>query len=416
MIGRVTEIGSGLMHACHAITSRRICRARVAALALLLLVAQAAIAGMPVYETRYYRVHTDVERDLARDLCARLDAMADEYGRRLSNFGAKADQRFEVHIFRRQQDYLDFTQNRFPNTGGVFMSSRNTLAAFLEGQGRDGLRRTLQHEAFHQFAHTRIGGDIPVWLNEGLAQVFEEGVFDGRRFLVGQAPPRRIRQLQHDMKNSRLTDFRTFLNLSNGAWQQNLSDPDRAATQYTQAWAMAHFLIFAGDGAGGYRYRDRLLRVLTLIHKGVGGTEAFEQCFGTNLEGFQNRFVEYARSLQPTAEAAELERQEVLSDMLVELHQRGQRFDSTESLRKYLLDTRFRIDYRRGALQWRSDSDINHYFRGPDGAMLSAQQLFFATRAGAPMDDLVRHPPSGLKLRTVFYGASGKIDRETIVE
>ena len=61
------------------------------------------------------------------------------------------------------------------NTGGVFMSGRNLLASFLGDLGRDSLRRTLQHEAFHQFAHTVISPDTPVWLNEGLAQVFEEG-------------------------------------------------------------------------------------------------------------------------------------------------------------------------------------------------------------------------------------------------
>ena len=47
--------------------------------------------------------------------------------------------------------------------GGMFLPGRNLLAAFLEGQGRQQLRRTLQHEAFHQFAYNAISPDLPIW-------------------------------------------------------------------------------------------------------------------------------------------------------------------------------------------------------------------------------------------------------------
>ena len=39
----------------------------------------------------------------------------------------------EVYLFRRQADYLRFTCERWRNSGGVYMSGRNLLAAFLEG-------------------------------------------------------------------------------------------------------------------------------------------------------------------------------------------------------------------------------------------------------------------------------------------
>src|SRR6185437_8222678 len=121
------------------------------------------------------------------------------------------DDLFEVYIFQKRADYVRFTEDRFPNTGGVFIPRRKLLAAFLENQGRDGLRRTLQHEAFHQFAFRAIGPELPIWLNEGLAQIFEEGIWTGSQFIIGQVAPRRVRQLDQDMREQRLTEFRKFL-------------------------------------------------------------------------------------------------------------------------------------------------------------------------------------------------------------
>src|SRR6185295_13641529 len=133
-------------------------------------------------------------------LARRMDAMFDDYSRRLADFNPDRRAKFEVYLFKKRSDYLTFTKNKVPNTGGVFMPGRDTLAAFLEGQGRDALRRTLQHEAFHQFAFNAISPNLTPWVNEGLATVFEEGIFMGRSFSLGQVPPRRVRQLQYDIQ------------------------------------------------------------------------------------------------------------------------------------------------------------------------------------------------------------------------
>src|SRR5688500_8068838 len=172
------------------------------------------------FETRHYRVWTDLELELAKDLCARMDAMYDEYARRFATIASSipSDEKHEVRIFARREDYVRYTQDRLPGSGGIFISDRRLLAAFLEGQGADELRRTLQHEAFHQFAFTAIGPNVPVWLNEGIAQVFEEAIWTGRGFLVGQVPPRRVRQLRQDIAEQQLIDFRKLLAMTDEQW------------------------------------------------------------------------------------------------------------------------------------------------------------------------------------------------------
>src|SRR5262245_57902109 len=137
----------------------------VIALAVLLAVvaspanlARATQPGdLPVLRTRYYRIHSELDSAFTQDLGRRMDGMYAEYCRRLSGFATeKAAGEMEVYLFQKQEDYLRFIRVPLTNSGGVYMPQRNTLAAFLGQQGRDGLRRTLQHEAFHQFAHLVI--------------------------------------------------------------------------------------------------------------------------------------------------------------------------------------------------------------------------------------------------------------------
>jgi hypothetical protein len=61
-------------------------RIAFALLAVLLLTqAQSARADLNVLESRHYTIHTDLERTLAEDLARRMDAMFDDYVRRLFN-------------------------------------------------------------------------------------------------------------------------------------------------------------------------------------------------------------------------------------------------------------------------------------------------------------------------------------------
>jgi hypothetical protein len=180
----------------------------------------------------HYLIRTDLDAELTGDLARRMDAMYDEYSHRFASFKSTSPApRLEVYLLQRQEDYLRLTADRLKNTGGVYIPRRNLLAAFLEGQGRDGLRRTLQHEAFHQFAYNELSQNLPIWLNEGLAQMFEEGIWNGRRFQLAQVPPRRLRQLQADVKNHRLLEVKALMGMTPEQWALNLmNDHDLGAT------------------------------------------------------------------------------------------------------------------------------------------------------------------------------------------
>jgi hypothetical protein len=261
-----------------------------------------------------------------------------------------------------------------------------------------------------------ISPNLPVWLNEGLAQVFEEGIFTGREFVLGQVPPRRLRQLQSDFASGRFIPFSKILWMDDDAWSDNLRDRTTAAAQYNQVWAMVHFLVYATDEDGAPRYRDRLLQLLTKIHNNHNPQQAFIDCFGANIPGFEQRFREYANSLVPTHAATYIEHQDVLADMLVAMRKEGREFDSLPACREQVQKGQYRIEYRKGQLTWNTEKDPAVYFRDLTGASLAPSRLYFDRRAGAPCPDIVCRPTDEAQLRTIFSYNDGEVEHETIVE
>jgi len=391
----------------------------LASIVCLLTLPALAQAQAREINPRHYRIHTDLDADLSGDLGRRMDAMYEQYAQRLAVFkGAAALPRLEVYLFRHQRDYMRFTGWRLKNSGGVFLPSRGLLAAFLEGQGRDQLRRTLQHEAFHQFAFNAISPDLPIWLNEGLAQFFEEGLWNGDGFLLGEMPPRRIRQLQADLKAGRLVAFRKLLLMSGSEWAGRLgANHSVGATQYNQSWAMVHFLVMAQNARGEYLYRARLIEMLRLLHDGKDADDAFQLAFGTNVRGFQDRFLDYARALQPSPEPTLIENQGVIADLLIDFARDGHRFDDIASLRQCVTQGNFHLHYSHGDLEWDTQKDMNVYFSDLNGKPFDSDQLFLSVRTGAPVPDLVCRCGNQIVLRTRFFDAEDNaVEHELLIE
>ena len=385
----------------------------------MLSLAGPAHAQSRIIQTPHYVIHTDLDDSFSQDLARRIEGMYDEYAQRLAAFsGTSKYPRMEVYLFRRQSDYLSFIGGKMQNTGGMFLPGRNLLAAFLEGQGRQQLRRTLQHEAFHQFAYNAISPDLPIWLNEGLAQFFEEGLWNGPGLLLGEAPPRRVRQLHADIKNDRLLSFSQLLNMTDEQWGKRLSaNRSDGALQYNQSWAIVHFLVMAQSARGEYLYRARLLNMLRMLHDGKATGNAFTQSFGTNVRGFQDRFTEYAQELQPTAEATLIENQAVLADLLTDFAREGRRFDDVESFRKYIIRGRYKLHYSMGNIEWDTNPNMNVYFSDLEGKRFAPEQLYFSSRSGSPVDDIVCKYNDNLLLRTRFFDTGPhSIDHDLTIE
>src|SRR6267154_384999 len=79
--------------------------------------------------------------------------------------------------------------------------------------GRIGLEtwQIVQHEGFHQFVYFVVGGDVPTWVNEGLAEYFGEGIFTGDGMVTGIIPMRRLKRVKAEIAENKFISTKEMM-------------------------------------------------------------------------------------------------------------------------------------------------------------------------------------------------------------
>lgn len=128
--------------------------------------------------------------------------------------------------------------------------------------------RTAAHEYAHVAIH-RGGRQLPLWLSEGLAEVFSTVLFQSGQATLGNPNPARMQALLHTL----------WLPL--GEVMALTAPPsgrrDRSGMFYAESWALAHMLMFSPG------YSPRLSVLLGKFSGGVASSEILREVYGTSL-------------------------------------------------------------------------------------------------------------------------------------
>lgn len=244
-------------------------------------------ARVRTIDTRYYVLHTDLDDEAVREAVLRVTAMADEYIERTRGFSGQFNKKLPLYLFSQRDDY--HAAGGPAGSSGVFMGDR--LMAFAGKQVGRQTWHIIQHEGFHQFAAAVIRGNLPAWVNEGMAEYFGESVFTGDGFISGVMPPARIRRVQDGIAKERFRPLGEMMALSLKEWNAGLS-----IHNYDQAWSMIQFLAHGEDG----RYRRLLVNYLNQMSRGTPTAQAWQQNFGEG-RGFEDRWKKWWQELSPAA-------------------------------------------------------------------------------------------------------------------
>ena len=313
----------------------------------------------------HYSLKTDLPREEARELATHLNVMYEHYSRRLASLPQRAPEVLNVYIFARQADYLSTMRAQFgihaEGSGGMFFLNERGkgLAFFTGGLSRQRIAHVMQHEGFHQFAFSRFGTDLPLWVNEGLAELFGEAVLLGRDFVIGQKPARPLDAVKRAVASGEHVRFQDMLTMSHDQWGANLR-AGSAALQYHQSWSMVHFLVYADpDSDGEADYVDAFERYLRLLNEGVRSDDAFARVFGPDFDAFEKRWAQYIELAKADAFVEAIHRMEFLAEGALELSRRGVRAGSMDELRTALrdIDFAYRIEGHGVAVELRAKDD-----------------------------------------------------------
>ena len=295
--------------------------------------------SLATFQSRHYDVAHNIDAREARGVAHHMDLVFDEYERRLSSFGTRNARRVRLYLLDSYDDYLAHLASNEVNgmgTGGIFFvrGGEAGLATYADGQTRRRMLGVLQHEGFHQFAFVRISSDLPPWVNEGLAEYFEQAVLVRTRFRIGQASRAKIERLQRAIEEDAIFSFEAMLAMTSAEWggRVNASDP-RAGTMYDQAWSMVHFLIHARSG----RFASMFEAYLRALSQGLQREQAFERAFGTDdIASFEEAWREYVLELEADPLSTVVDNLEMLTPMIRDLHGRGEHPATVEELKEML--------------------------------------------------------------------------------
>jgi hypothetical protein len=170
--------------------------------------------------------------------------------------------------------------------------------AFFTAQKR--LFQPLYHEAFHAYAATAVfprgEGELPRWLNEGLAQIFETAFFEAGELRVGHADKTRLEAVQAALRKKELLPLAALLRSGPKQFQvAHASDKQLSDQHYLAAWALAFYLTFDRKLLGTKALDD----YVRALGRGAEPLDAFGELVGKPLAQFEQDWQQYLAGLRP---------------------------------------------------------------------------------------------------------------------
>ncbi len=292
-----------------------------------------AEAKLVTIETPYYTLYTDLDIDRVREAYARLTAMAEEYHERTKGFARPIKSRLPVYMFSTNEGYAK--AGGMAGSAGVFMGDKLMVKA--TPQLGEQVWNIMQHEGFHQFAHSVISRNLPTWLNEGLAEYFGHGIWTGDNMVTGMVSPGWLKQIKSLIEQDKMLPFLEMLMMSHEEWNRQL---DRR--NYDQAWSMVHFLVHADNG----KYCNAFSDFINDLSKGQHGDKAFQARFGNDVKAFQQRYNEWWKAMDEkgTQDVLRRARMHTLTSYLARATFLKLKFDKPEGFLAACKEDKIKID------------------------------------------------------------------------
>ncbi|MDD5134057.1 MAG: hypothetical protein PHP01_01440 [Phycisphaerae bacterium] len=218
-----------------------------------------------VIETLHYRIYTTMlEPLMLRQIPAFVEAAQKEYQSQLPQ-PIQTPDKFKLYLFKNRSQWEEFTKQFTGDQWPIYLKIKKG-AYFLNEScvayniGRTRTFSVIGHEGWHQFCSRNFKYRLPSWLDEGIAQLFEQSEFKNGRFIFTPAKNyQRLGSLKLSLANNHMIPLKQLISLNPGQvvlWQES----DKAVLAfYAQSYALVRFLREENYGRRLSNYQRMLL-------------------------------------------------------------------------------------------------------------------------------------------------------------
>src|SRR5882757_1882125 len=143
------------------------------------------------------------------------------------------------------------------------------------------------HTLYHEYTHALLRlnfSNLPIWLNEGLAEFFGNSTLGDKEIKTGTIDPGHL----YLLNQSKLIPIETLLEVDHNSPYYNESN--RASVFYAESWAVVHYLMLDDDA----RKKQLMKNFLNAWQNSGNQLDAARAAFG-DLKQFGKKIESYSR-------------------------------------------------------------------------------------------------------------------------
>jgi len=168
-------------------------------------------------------------------------------------FDYNEDVPVKIRIFGNKRHFMSYQKDVSPVVSEVGFYSPMYNEAVVNGErDKSEVIATIYHEANHSIL-TQKAPELPLWINEGLAEYFERIVPDDENVTVGHQDSRYYK-LRQDLKSQKLPGLSSYLGSWDSAWKRDGQAQDDGTRSI--AWSLVHYLMSTQEG------QDTVIQIL----------------------------------------------------------------------------------------------------------------------------------------------------------
>ena len=237
--------------------------------------------------TNHLFVIGNADAEKLRQVAAWLEFFHSAFARLVSRNVLDSPVPTTVIVFRDDASFTPFKplyQGRPIDLAGFFQPGDdvNYIALSLDPDNRDPFST-----AFHEYVHLHLRDNVPgvpLWLNEGLAELYGSLQFTGNDALLGGPLSHYIRLL----RENELLPLSTLFSI--GTNSPHYNEQDKTGVFYGESWALVHYLMLGENGR-----QEQFKRFLQQVGRGENAAKAIEDSFGVSLATLEQDLKTYVR-------------------------------------------------------------------------------------------------------------------------